>query len=79
MEVLVFPDALVGVTARVLPKLPEDVPHLMEIDVVASEFALTVPLSFAVVVPIFAEVGAAEVTVGAPFNVKLSVLPKFVP
>lgn len=68
IDVFVFPEALVGVTASVLPKLLEEVPHLNEIEVVASEFALTVPLNLAVVVPMLAEVGAAELTVGAPFT-----------
>lgn len=68
-----------GVTARVFSKLPELVPHRKEIAVVTSEFASTVPDSFAVVVPILADVGAAEVTVGAPLRVIESVLPTLVP
>ena len=76
--VLVFPETLVGVTARVFPRVPETVPHRIEIAVVASELASTVPDNFAVVVPMLAEVGAAEVTVGAPLRVIERVLPKFV-
>ena len=78
-EVLELPETVVGVTARVFPRVPETVPHRNEIAVVTSELASTDPDSFAVVVPMLAEVGAAEVTVGAPFRVIESVLPRLVP
>ena len=79
IEVFPFPVACVGVAASVFPKLEEDVPQRNEIEDVESALAFTTPESLAVVVVIFPEAGALEVTVGAPLSVKLKVLPKLVP
>ena len=72
-EVSEFPETLVGVTASVFVKLPEEVPQLKTIDVVASAFAFTVPFSFAVVVVIL-DADCVD-TVGAPVKVKFKILP----
>jgi hypothetical protein len=72
-----FPETFVGVTERLFVKLPEEVPQLKTIEVVASAFAFTVPFSFAVVVVIVE--ADCVVTVGAPVKVKFKILPKLVP
>lgn len=72
-----FPETLVGVTERIFVKLPEEVPQLKTIEVVASALAFTVPFSFAVVVVIL-EADCVD-TVGAPVKVKFKILPKLVP
>ena len=76
-EVFEFPETLAGVTERLFVKLPEEVPQLKTIEVVASAFAFTVPFSFAVVVVIVE--ADCVVTVGAPVKVKFNILPKLVP
>lgn len=71
--VFAFPETVVGVTERELVRLPDDVPQLNVMDVVASEFAFTVPFKVAVVVVILE--ADCVVTVGAPVNVKFKILP----
>lgn len=72
-EVFEFPETFVGVTESVLVKLPEEVPQLKTMDVVASALAFTVPFSFAVVVVIL-DADCVE-TVGALVKVKFKILP----
>ena len=71
--VFVFPETLVGVTDSVFVKLPDDVPQLNTIEVVASAFAFTVPFNFAEVVVIL-EADCVD-TEGAPVKVKIKILP----